>query len=182
MNVFFDMEFTGLIKAASPLSIGLISEDGKTFYAEYQIEKSAVLSDWITENVIPNLRFRDVWSSVPTIDFDHYDMKGDVSQIRARLLEWLGQFDKVIMWGDCLAYDWVLFCDLWIGAMHIPDNIYYIPFDLSTLFYVKGIDPDINREDYLGMDHGAKHNALYDAKIIRKCYQKLLPWEGYDEI
>jgi hypothetical protein len=79
------------------------------------------------------------------------------------------------MWSDCLAYDWVLFCQLWGGAFGVPKNIYYIPFDICTLFKEKGIDPDINREEFAGLVAGEhdKHNALWDAKVIKKCYEKL---------
>ena len=34
MKVFFDTEFTGLYKDTNLISIGLVSEDGKEFYAE----------------------------------------------------------------------------------------------------------------------------------------------------
>jgi len=77
------------------------------------------------------------------------------------------------MWSDCLAYDWVLFNDLFGHAFNIPKNVYYIPFDICTLFKLKGIDPDINREEFAGMQ-GAKHNALHDAKVIKACYEKLM--------
>ena len=35
MKIFFDTEFTGLHKDTSLISIGLVDEDGKTFYAEF---------------------------------------------------------------------------------------------------------------------------------------------------
>lgn len=50
-------------------------------------------------------------------------------------------------------------------------------FDLSTLFQIKGIDPDIDRElfAFRGSDKSPdsmlKHNSLWDAIIIRKCYK-----------
>lgn len=82
--------------------------------------------------------------------------------------------DQVEMWSDCLAYDWVLFCQLFCGAFDIPDNVYYIPFDICTMFKLKGIDPDINREEFAGVaDAKEKHNALHDAEVIRSCYWKL---------
>ena len=34
MKIFFDTEFTGLHKNTTLVSIGFISEDGRTFYAE----------------------------------------------------------------------------------------------------------------------------------------------------
>ena len=35
MKIFFDTEFTGLHKNTTLISIGMIAEDGKTFYAEF---------------------------------------------------------------------------------------------------------------------------------------------------
>jgi len=60
----------------------------------------------------------------------------------------------------------------------LPPFIYYIPFDLSTLLKIKGIDPDINREDFAGKIESpikySKHNSLHDALIIKACVEKLL--------
>jgi hypothetical protein len=78
------------------------------------------------------------------------------------------------MWSDCYAYDWVLLCDVFGGAFRIPDCVYYIPFDLSTLLKLRGIDPDINREAYAERTSDWKHNALWDARIIKACYEKAL--------
>ena len=78
----------------------------------------------------------------------------------------------VEIWSDCLAYDWVLFCQLFGGAFGIPKEIYYIPFDLCTLLRAKGIDPDVNREKFAEMEGGEKHNALWDARVIKACCEK----------
>ena len=100
------------------------------------------------------------------------------------------------MWSDCLSYDWVLFNQIFGHAFNIPKNVNYIPFDICTLFWVKGVNPDINREYYAepkveltGTKEGAqelteeskqilrngypKHNALWDARVIKMCYDKL---------
>jgi hypothetical protein len=63
---------------------------------------------------------------------------------------------------------------LWGGALNIPSHMYYIPFDICTLFKIKNIDPDISREKYTGEHTNSKHNSLFDAKIIKKCYEKLM--------
>jgi hypothetical protein len=82
------------------------------------------------------------------------------------------------MWGDYISYDWVLFCQIFGGALNIPKNVYYIPFDLSTLFKIKGIDSDINREKFANYEdykfEMPKHNALRDARIIKMCYEKIM--------
>jgi hypothetical protein len=108
---------------------------------------------------------------------------GVMSHVKDALTSWLNQFEDVEMWSDCLSYDWVLFCEIWGHAFNIPKNIYYIPFDICTLFKEKNIDPDINREEFAGNmievnteEHwGAnpKHNALWDAYVIKACYKKL---------
>ena len=90
---------------------------------------------------------------------------------------WLKDLGPVEIWSDCLAYDWALFNQLWGHAFNIPKNVYYIPFDICTVFKLKGIDPDINREEFaeiLEAPAGRKHNALYDAQVIRMCYEKLM--------
>ena len=59
-------------------------------------------------------------------------------------------------------------------SLKIPKNIYYIPLDICTLFKVKGIDPDISREEFSGVNSKNKHNSLFDAKVIKLCYEKLI--------
>lgn len=172
MRIFFDTEFTGLHQKTTLISIGLVSEDGRTFYAEASDYATNQIDEWLKENVIAHLRFKGHNESRPVVDLEHHAMKSDRWLMRSDLAEWLAQWESVEMWSDCLAYDWVLFCDLFGGALEIPKNIYYIPFDLATLFKLKGIDPDINREEFAGLTGGNKHNALWDAKVIRDCYDK----------
>jgi hypothetical protein len=100
-------------------------------------------------------------------------MRGESSVIKHQLLQWLEQFEQIEIWSDCLSYDWVLFCELFGHAFKIPENVYYIPFDICTMFKLKGIDPDINRETFLGIKDRDKHNALADAITIKNCFHKL---------
>lgn len=184
MKVFFDTEFTGLHQNTTLISIGLVAEDGNTFYAETTDFDTNQVDEWIQTNVVDRL------SILPRlVSADETDMRvsGNKATVRHYLQKWLEQYESVEMWSDCLAYDWVLFCELFGGAFSIPKNVYYIPFDLATLFKVKGIDPDVNREEYAGLTGGNKHNALWDAKVIKACYEKAIAepplwWKmGYDE-
>lgn len=173
MKIFFDTEFTGLYKDTTLISIGLVSEDGRTFYAELNDYKKDMVDDWIKENVIANLRFEGGYTWTPVLDLEHHEMKCSRSELQGDLSIWLEQFGVADIWSDCLAYDWVLFCDLFGGALNIPKSVYYIPFDIATLMRIKEVDPDINREEYAGIQ-GSKHNALHDAKVIKACYEKLV--------
>jgi hypothetical protein len=102
---------------------------------------------------------------------------GSTEMIKNRLEKWLSQFDSIEIWSDCLSYDWVLFCQIFGHAFSIPKNVYYIPFDICTLFKLKGIDPDISREIFAfdGIPYGnSKHNSLWDAQVIKMCFDKLI--------
>lgn len=61
MKVFFDCEFTGLHKETTLISIGLISENGKSFYAELTDYNSDQCDEWIKNNVIKNLYLKHIY-------------------------------------------------------------------------------------------------------------------------
>jgi hypothetical protein len=190
MKIFFDTEFTGLHQNTTLISIGCVSEDGETFYAELTDYAAEQVDDWLQVNVIDRL---SLLSRLVYADDKDMRVSGSKGTVRHYLEKWLqeqstkhavygdmrNQFSdrhpqKLEMWSDCYAYDWVLFCELFGGAFGVPDCVYYIPFDLATLFKLKGIDPDINREVFAEWAGGTKHNALHDAKVIKACYEKAL--------
>ena len=162
-RVFFDTEFTGLQQNTTLVSIGMVSEySGRTFYGVCTDYDQMQIDDWLQENVIDHLHNEFI-----------VDFHGPVSELGAVIRDWLSIYDQVEMWSDTLAYDWVLFCQLFGHAFNIPGNVYYIPFDIATLMKIKGVDPDINREEFAGIE-GSKHNALHDARVIKACYEKLV--------
>ena len=188
MKIFFDTEFTGLHKNTTLISIGLVTEDGRTFYAEFTDYDKSQVDDWIQERVISKLIFNPSerndlrpggGAMIGAMNSGNYN--GTTDFIKKNLSYWLSQFEAVEMWSDHLAYDWVLFCNIFGTAFDIPKNVYYIPFDLSTLLKVYGYDPDINREEFaevqpktFGIEsNDRKHNALWDAMVIKECYNKL---------
>ena len=176
-KIFFDTEFTGLQQKTTLISIGLISECGKTFYAELTDYDILQCDNWIFENVIKNLLFNEYQNSgiVLSNDMNCFEVKANSLSVKEQLEKWFSQFEEVEIWSDCLSYDWVLFNQLFGHAFNIPKNVYYIPFDICTLFKIKGVDPDISREEYASMsENSVKHNALWDAKVIKKCYELLV--------
>lgn len=188
MKLFFDTEFTGLHKDTTLISIGIVADSGETFYCELVDYNKSQCDDWIMENVIANLKH-----ALPPEDEDYYytcsnhynqsyderdgfsiDMQGTQEDLKRELTNWLAAFESVEMWSDCLAYDWVLFNHIFGHAFSIPENVYYIPFDICTMMRFKGLHPDISREEYSGLvEGGANHNALWDAIVIKECYKKL---------
>lgn len=179
MKVFFSCEFTGLHQNTTLVSIGLVSENGDTFYAEFTDYDKSQVDNWIQSNIIDKLLFIEIQQlNGGRGGCTPEGFVGETSYIREELFNWLlhiAKTEKIEMWSDCLAYDWVVFNELFGGALHIPKCVYYIPFDLCTLLKIKRVDPDIDREEFAGMPKEAKkRNALWIAKIIKACYEKAI--------
>jgi hypothetical protein len=181
-KVFLDTEFTGLRKDTTLISIGLVSECGKKFYAEFLDYNKSQVDDWIRDNVISKLRLSGYINESNNEFFYrnndplNFEVIGLKWMIAKHLESWFSQFEFVEIWSDTLAFDWTLFVDIFGTAFDIPENVYYIPFDIATAFKIAGIDPDISREKYAYGEHYSempKHNALWDAETIKACYEKL---------
>jgi len=172
MKIFMDTEFTGLHQQTSLISIGLVAENGETFYAELRDYDKDQVDEWLEENVINNCLF--ITGKKEPNNINEFFQANPV--VCEKLSEWLNGFgEKIDIWSDCLAYDWVLFNQIFGHAFNLPESVYYIPFDICTLMKIKDVDPDINREEFVGIEKGnSKHNALWDAHIIKKCYEKLM--------
>lgn len=176
MKIFFDTEFTGLHKDTTLISIGLISEDSRTFYAELSDYEWSQCDDWIKDNVIENLHRRKLNKYLPNY---HY---GDQGAIRVSLENWFKQFPTVELVSDVCHYDMVLLIDLFGSAFHLPKNVcaacYDINQDIARYYNISLSEAfDKSREEILYEKYkensvlGDKHNALYDAKVIREIYQ-----------
>ena len=174
------MEFTGLQQNTTLISLGIVAEDGSTFYAELTDYDHSQVNSWISGNVIDNLLLIDLGEKqkVTGGSGSILEFRGTHEELKPVLEKWLSGFGEVIIWSDCLAYDWVLFNNIFGNAFDIPDNVLYIPMDICTLFEWCGIDPDISREVYAFKDKtpstASKHNALWDALVIKACYERLV--------
>lgn len=202
VKLFFDTEFTGLSKDTMLISIGIISEDGRKFYAEFVDYDKSKCDEWVMCNVIHNLRF-----PIPETGEDYYyvayrtdnnppgnnfysswslEMNGDVERVRNELLKWLDQYDNVEFVSDVCHYDFVLLIDLLTGggtALELPEYIssvcHDINQDIAHYFEVSDYEAfDINREEIVEKLNGyfvigEKHNSLYDAEVIRAIYKQI---------
>lgn len=190
MRLFFDMEFTGLHKNTTPISIGIVSEDGKKFYAEFTDYDESQCNDWIKENVIKNLKLAGMGVGVSDTDENPplRIVMGDKRYIRQEANEWLRQFNKIQFVSDVCHYDFVLLIDLLTNggtALDLPENIsavcHDLNMDIARHFHVSDREAfDMNREkimnDLCGPEDivtGNKHNSLYDAQIIKTIYDLL---------
>lgn len=183
MRLYFDTEFTGLHQGTTLISLGIISEDGRTFYAEFTGYDKTQVTSWIQENVIENLLFKTLQME-PCADVDYKNRSVEVLGreyfVKARLAEWLRQFDSIQFVSDVCHYDFVLLAELFGGALKLPENVsaacHDINQDIASFYHISERAAfDKSREDIveesLQVIDGQKHNALYDAKVIKAIYE-----------
>jgi len=177
VEIYYDAEFTGLHQNTTPISMGFVAETGETFYAEFTDYEEAQVNSWIQENVLDK---RILCHTNGGNGIDLHGFVGSRTFVKEKLESWLLQFDQVQIVSDVPHYDWVLFCQLWGNAFNIPDNVSKTPHDINQdIAGFLGISEaeafDINREKFCGLvaGEGDKHNALWDAKVIKACRDKM---------
>lgn len=182
-KIFFDMEFTGLHKLTTAISIGLVCEDGNKYYAEFTDFDKYQIDTFLRQEVLSKRTLEEYdFDTDYKPDSDMVLVKGDVEIVYQTLMAWLHRYeeDGVEMWGDLLAYDWVLFINIFGNGLSLPKFVSYIPMDLCTVLKVCGIDTDIDRvvfaygEEAAKSNSDKKHNSLYDAETQLEVYKKIM--------
>jgi len=179
VKCFFDLEFTGLHKKTTPISLGIVSECGKRFYAEFTDFDTTQVDEWVRDNVLKNLIYNEY---VHFLDNDTENnklhIKNNTAVIKAALMDWLNtNFSKVEFWGDCVVWDWLLMVDLLMEGdtmRKIPKILNTAqPFDIFTLLKTKGVNPKEKRHILAGVEENTnQHNSEYDAEITKIIYFK----------
>ena len=199
--VYFDTEFTGLRKDCDLISIGLVNHEGSTFYAELNDYNETKCDNWIDENVYPNLSYPDTVkdNGVWTITGN----RQEVREMLLEWLKTYVPGDRIVQFvSDVSHYDFVLLVDLLTDgktALDLPKNIspccLDINQDIATSMYrivPEGkTEEEFNRnfvpiaeafkisreeisQDYKdSIGEVKKHNALYDAKVIRAIHRNM---------
>ena len=148
MKYWFDTEFIEDGKTIDLMSIGIVSEDGRKYYAECQECDLSRASAWVRENVIPHL----AGNPKPR------------AQIAREIVAFVG--DKPEFWAYFSAYDWVALCQLFGTMMDLPSGWPMYCRDLKQVCDALG-DPELPRQTT------AEHNALADALWTREAWEYL---------
>ena len=90
-KIFFDTEFTGLHQGTTLISIGLVSECGKTFYAELTDYDKSQIDEWLQENVIEKLS-NQLMLNNSYEGTENIRCKCNTDLLRLYLTKWLSQF------------------------------------------------------------------------------------------
>lgn len=152
MRFWFDTEFLENGKTIELISIGVVAEDGREYYAETPDARRLARSDaWLFANVAPGLGS----------DTRHVYERW---QIANALVEFMGE--KPEIWAYYADYDWVVMCQLFGRMIDLPKGWPMFCRDVKQLAEFKG-------NPKLPPDPKDEHHALADAKWCREAWQFL---------
>lgn len=149
MKFWFDTEFIDDGKTVELLSIGIVSEDGREYYAEAAETDRALACEWVKENVFPGL-------TGPVMP---------KHQIAREIVSFAGASPE--FWAYYAAYDWVVLCQLYGRMMALPRHWPQYCNDLKQLVMGLGNPRLLEQTEN-------KHNALADAKWCLSAWKHLV--------
>lgn len=104
MRYFYDTEFIEDGRTIELVSIGIVAEDGREYYAVSTDFDSAKANSWVRDNVLAKLPNPNdpVWKSRDTIRSEVFEFL-TVGRGNPELWAWVGAYDHVVLaqlWGD----------------------------------------------------------------------------------
>jgi hypothetical protein len=157
VRYFLDTEF--LDNGLGPihlLSIGILAEDGREYYAVNADCPLAEANDWVREHVLPQ------------IDSAQARPKPRIRQELEAFVAAGGSPPE--FWGYQVSYDWVVFCQIWGTVNELPEGWPNHFRDLKQWGLFLGLR---DRTEMPGQDVG-EHHALADARWNRVAWEYLV--------
>lgn len=173
MKYFLDTEFIEDGKTIDLISIGIVAEDGREYYAQNLECNFSKASDWVVKNVIPHLdrwvaynEYRlmtnPFWTVASLASHTPWRTKETISR---EIIEFVGEYPE--FWAYYADYDWVVVCQLFGTMMDLPKKWPMYCMDIKQLAKHKG-NPDLNT-----LPNQLEHNALEDANWNLRAYNYL---------
>ena len=147
MRYFYDCEFIEDGRTIELISIGVVAEDGREFYAvssEFDRERAGT---WVRRNVLPKLPppASPLWRTRERIRDDLLAFLVPRPSVRPELWAWVA------------AYDHVVLCQLWGSMPELPSSMPRYTRELRQYWEMEGSPP-------LPPAPADAHDALADAR------------------
>lgn len=155
MRYFFDTEFWDQGNKIDLISIGLVGEDGVTYYAEnWDFDWNAVPADhWLQANVRAHLEGGTAARSMDAMADDLRDFCGD----------------SPTFWAYYGAYDWVALCSIYGSMLDVPKGWPHRVRDIAELSEFTNVNPFRVLPQFT-----KKHHALNDAVWNKACFEWIM--------
>lgn len=155
MRIWFDTEFYENGRSISLISIGMVREDGATYYAESPAAlRLCARSEWLTTNVQPHLRGPDVERGLARMSDDIVKFAGEAPEF----------------WAYYASYDWVVLCQLFGRMIDLPKHW---PMRVRDVMQLADNVPDARVARALKPAQQNEHDALADALWTQKYWLAL---------
>jgi hypothetical protein len=173
MKIWYDTEFIEDGKTIDLISIGMVAEDGRQYYAQLIEADHDKASPWVKENVIekllpcPNSHNGASGKFWHDHSCNHLDCPWrSRHEVKRELLNFVGR-DKPEFWAYYADYDHVALCQLFGTMMSLPTGWPKYTRDVKQLCDSLG-NPKLPEQDQ------GEHHALADAIWTKQAYEFLL--------
>lgn len=156
VKYFVDTEFIDREQFIDLISLGVVAEDGREFYAISTEFDAAHANSFVRTVVIPQLEppYHPAWMS-------RVEMKD-------RLAQFVGA-DEPRFWSYAGApWDWMAIAQLFPVAERVPDGWLYTAYDVLLLIESAGVRVD---DPWLPPPPRDVHHALADARWVSELYR-----------
>lgn len=180
MKFFIDTEFIeGISKPLfgkarhfiDLVSIGVVREDGRKYYAISNEWNYKDADEWVRENVLDKLeseaevkRKKNCQIARDLLDF--FDCWHDHPLWRAP--------EGIEIYGYFADYDWVIFCSLFGRMIDLPKGFPMYCRDIKQIMDAKSLTKEWKHK--YCPDPDGEHNALVDAEWNMKLYNQIKWW------
>jgi len=156
VKFFLDTEFIEYPCSIDLVSIGIVSDSGREYYAVSQEFDSSKADSWVKANVLKDLPVRR--------------LRKPKRVIAQEIIEFVhAETTNPEFWGYYAAYDWVVFCWLFGKMVDLPKGFPMYCRDVKQIMDASGAS---SLPDPVGA-----HNALVDAKWTRDLYYHVMQHE-----
>jgi len=165
MRYFIDTEFAERQGSIDLISLGIVAEDGREFYAESSEFRDSMANDWVRANVCTKLWSRGDESRHEFFPDVFTGIFEDRASIGRSVLSFIGE-DKPEFWGYYADYDWVVFCWLFGAMVDLPNGWPMYCRDIKQLCDLMG-NPKLPEQGR------GEHHALADARWNKLAWEFL---------
>jgi hypothetical protein len=176
---YLDLEFIerGHKHPIDLISIGMVSEDDREYYALNYDCDHEVASDWVKKNVLnclPPKPLPCLYSTAKQYQGSEVGKQGwrNLGAIAEEIIEFcnVDRYGKPEFWGEWSSYDHVVFCQIFGTMMDLPEGFPMLTFDVVQWAYHLGIS---SNELPPSLETDGNHNALLGAKTVKARYDWL---------
>lgn len=154
---FIDWEFIEDGRTIDPVSIGVVCDDGREFYAEIEEVNWGKANQWVIDNVRPHLTGNS-WYTFENGTEHSFGDRLTKDEVAAELLRFTQIGDnRPEFWAYYGDYDWVTTCQLYGAMIDLPPHWPRFCMDIMQLSAMVGY-PELPKQESI------QHNALNDAK------------------